>query len=51
LASLHQTQSSPAKIAGLKIRTHDTMTALTYFAVVGIVMLILFMTKDPMEGK
>jgi len=27
------------------------MTALSYFAVVGIIIFILFFTKDPMQGK
>jgi hypothetical protein len=35
----------------IKPRPGHMMTALSYFAVIGIVMLILFITKDPMQGK
>ena len=42
--------TSPANIAGLMTPTHDTMTPLTYFAVIGVVLYLLYITKDPMKG-
>ncbi len=48
---MHQTQSSPAKFAGLMTRIHDTMTVFSYFTIVTIVLFLLFMTKDPMKGE